>query len=219
MRGKRVCVASETKAGMKLNEQVLKSLTGGDTQQGERKGKDLVEFAVTGKCVLLTNDKPSTSTSEALWRRMCLVEFPCLFKDIDKYDKDDKRHRRAIMGFDEKVIQDKKQLGAFFNYFIMGAKEWYEHGLSPPKSVLANITDYQREENVVQQFIDYGCKSEGWTRSSVLHQCYTRWCSENEVSKILNTRGFGKELTRILGKNGKKRKTGGIHYNITPIVH
>ena len=61
--GKRLLVCHETGAGRRLNEALVKWLTGGDKLQARRMREDFWEFHPTHKAILVTNYKPEVHRS------------------------------------------------------------------------------------------------------------------------------------------------------------
>src|SRR5262249_41240372 len=83
--GKRLVVASEPEQGCRLNEALVKDLTGGEPLRARRMREDFWEFRPTHKIVLLTNHRPRVrGTDEGIWRRLRLVPFEARFWDPDE---------------------------------------------------------------------------------------------------------------------------------------
>jgi putative DNA primase/helicase len=74
--GKRLVVALETHEGARLDEGLVKELTGGDPICARRMREDPWQFVPTHKAILVTNHKPEIrGTDEGIWRRQRLVPF------------------------------------------------------------------------------------------------------------------------------------------------
>ncbi len=74
--GKRLVVDVESAEGARLNENLVKQLTGGDRIQARRMREDFWEFAPTHKLMLCTNHRPEIKeTKNAIWRRIKLIPF------------------------------------------------------------------------------------------------------------------------------------------------
>lgn len=78
--GKRYAVMQEPNKGDKLNEGVLKELTGGDPLTARALFKDSITFNSQFKLVVCTNsDFEDTSNDDSFWRRIRMVDFEAKF--------------------------------------------------------------------------------------------------------------------------------------------
>jgi putative DNA primase/helicase len=78
----RLVVTSESSEGARLNEALIKDLTGGEPIRARRMKEDFWQFDPTHKVMLLTNHKPRVvGTDTAVWRRLRLVPFEVTFWD------------------------------------------------------------------------------------------------------------------------------------------
>src|SRR5262249_40212048 len=74
--GRRLAIAVETNDGARLNEALVKDLTGGDRLTVRRMREDFWSFDPTHKLILCTNHKPRiTGRDHAIRRRLRLVPF------------------------------------------------------------------------------------------------------------------------------------------------
>src|SRR3954447_14127561 len=72
--GKRLVVAIETGEGTRINETLIKELTGSDKIRARRMREDPWEFDPTHKVLLGTNHKPAVQgTDHAIWRRLKML--------------------------------------------------------------------------------------------------------------------------------------------------
>ena len=80
--GKRLVAISETGEGQKLNEQLVKELTGGDTIRARRMRENYWEFPPSHLPIMVTNYKPVIrGTDHGMWRRLKLVPFTVTIPD------------------------------------------------------------------------------------------------------------------------------------------
>lgn len=78
--GKRCVVAQETDQDVRLNENQVKNLTGGDPIQARRMREDFWEFDPTHKIFLATNYLPLVRGSDnGIWRRLKTIPFNVTF--------------------------------------------------------------------------------------------------------------------------------------------
>src|SRR5205807_5366150 len=70
----RFLTASETDEGRRLNEALVKSMTGGDTQTVRFLNKEFFELIPKFTALLFTNHKPIIQgTDQGIWRRVKLI--------------------------------------------------------------------------------------------------------------------------------------------------
>ena len=117
LHGKRLVACIEADAGRRLNEALVKELTGGDSIRARRMREDFWEFAPSHKLVLATNHRPAVrGTDNGIWRRLRIVPFgvtiPTQQQDTELPDK------LAV------------ELSGILNWALLGCAEWLADGLS-----------------------------------------------------------------------------------------
>ncbi len=76
LRGARLVAASELAEGRRLNETLVKRMTGGDRLTARFMRGEWFEFVPEFSVLLATNHKPIIrGTDEAIWRRIRLIPF------------------------------------------------------------------------------------------------------------------------------------------------
>jgi putative DNA primase/helicase len=207
--GMRLVVASETHEGRKLNEALVKDLTGGERIRARRMREDFWEFDPTHKVILLTNHKPRVGgIDEAIWRRLRLVPFTATF-----WDPNDPGKASALRS--ERFRQDKhlsEKLGdereGILAWLVRGCVDWLKGGLTLPEKVLAATTEYRSGEDLIGQWIDEACvtgSNEYRARASALYIAYRAWADKAGESALTQT-SFG----TALGERGfESRKSHG----------
>src|SRR5262249_47933270 len=86
--GKRLVIDMESAEGARLNETLVKQLTGSDRITARRMREDFWTFSPTHKVMLCSNHKPEIKeTKHAIWRRIKLVPFSVVIPD-DQQDKE-----------------------------------------------------------------------------------------------------------------------------------
>ena len=180
--GPRFVYTSEVDESHRLNEQLIKDITGGDTVDARRLYHETFSFKPTFKPWMYGNYKPDIrGTDDAIWGRVMLIEFEVSFRD-----KMDVTLAETL----------KKELPGILNWAIKGCLAWQKHGLQPPEKVKAATQAYRREQDVFGPFIAEMCDilPEASVKSSRLYAAYKRWCAKNDQEEQSQTR-LGNYLT------------------------
>ena len=202
--GKRLVVAIETEDGRRLNETMVKELTGGDKIRARRMREDFWEFSPTHTLVLATNHKPIIrGTDHGIWRRLRLIPFTVRV-DGDLADKE----------MPEKL---KKEYEGILAWCVQGCLDWQANGLTEPAAVTEASSDYRKEQDVFGAFLDECCvfNPREKVRAGDVFARYKTWCeSSNEIAMSL--RRFGDAI----GDRGIEKVTsGGVWYHGLKLLH
>ncbi|MCR2045512.1 phage/plasmid primase, P4 family [Anaerosalibacter massiliensis] len=196
LKGARFVTTVEPNEGARINEGLLKQLTGGDTVTARHLYGREFEFEPEFKLWMSTNHKPIIRGRDlGIWRRMHLIPFTVQIPD-DKVDKNLK-------------YKLKKELTGILNWAVEGALKWHREGLKMPNAVQEAVKEYKSEMDVISAFLEQcTVRGIGEVKASELYKAYTNWADENNEYKMSNTR-FGKEITL---KFEKVRNRDGIYY-------
>jgi putative DNA primase/helicase len=181
--GARLVRSSEVGDNKRLNEGLIKSLTGGDIITARFLYSEDFEFAPQFKLWLAANHKPTIrGTDFAIWRRVRLIPFDVTIT-AEQADRDLPKKLRA-------------ELPGILSWAVEGCQMWLMDGLRPPERVLAATADYKSESDTIAAFIEDCCEVDGaYTEpGGKLYQAYTRWAKDNGEYVITNTK-FGRDLT------------------------
>jgi putative DNA primase/helicase len=170
--GRRIVVCQETEEGKRLNEVLVKQLTGGDSVRARRMHEDFWEFAPTWKIWLSTNHKPEIrGTDHAIWRRIRLIPFNVKFHDPGE-------------GLPVKDPQMEAKLTAelpgILAWAVQGCLAWQHEGLQSPIAVKQATNDYQAEMDVLAAWMKDCCvvQRHCQARASNLYASYVQWCEQ-----------------------------------------
>lgn len=192
LKGARLVTSVEPNEGMRLNEGLLKQLTGDDMITARKLYGDEFEYRPEFKLWVATNHKPTIrGTDLGIWRRIHIIPFTVTIPD-EKVDKN----------LGEK-LQD--ELPDILAWMMEGYRLWRYEGLVKPKVVEDAVRAYRNEMDVISAFLDSDYVIEGGeVKSSVLYAVYCKWAAEGNEYKM-PSRKFGIEL----GKKFSKRKSNG----------
>lgn len=183
LRGSRFVKISELKENTKLNEALIKQITGNDKLTARFLRQEFFTFLPTFKLMILTNHKPRlTGDDPALWRRIILIPFMQQFTG----DRKDKK-------LPEKL---RKEFPGILNWCIEGCLKWQKEGLNPPACVLQATREYQAESDVINNWIEDCCvvAPNIISKTADLFNSYEEWCKENAEFVSMPRRSFTNKL-------------------------
>lgn len=196
LKGARFVTSVEPNEGMKLNEGLIKQMTGGDVMTVRKLFCAEFEFRPEFKLWMATNHKPVIrETDTGIWRRVHMIPFMACIPE-----------NRVDTHLIYKLAKESSQI---FKWMLDGCLLWQREGLSMPKAVHDAVKEYQHEMDVIKNFIDACCiENQGETKASVLYAVYAQWCRNNGEYCMSNTK-FGVEMQK---KCKKIKKPNGIYY-------
>jgi putative DNA primase/helicase len=183
LHGRRLVVSHEVEDGLRLDEALVKELTGADRLKARFMRQDYWDFAPTHKLWLACNYKPKIrGTDHGIWRRIKLVDFEVTIPD-DKQDKQLPAKLRA-------------ELPGILRWAVNGCLEWQREGLNPPKAVVDATACYRLESDLLAQFVEERCLhgDEYQVRSTELFADYKSWCAANGLDHPLSQKALAKQL-------------------------
>jgi putative DNA primase/helicase len=166
----------------RLDEGLVKELTGGDVMTGRYLYGQEFNFAPTHKAILVTNHRPEVAgTDEGIWRRPKLVPFNRSIPDAEQ-DK-------ALPG---KLLAE---LPGILADCVRGCLEWQRDGLAPPPEVELATADYRAEQDILGHFLEECCQQHRdlRTRASDLYARYQKWAKDSGEDAV-SQRAFGLAL-------------------------
>lgn len=201
LKGARLVTVAEPEEGLKLNESLVKQLTGGDTITARFLFGNEFEFKPQFKLWIATNHKPVIrGTDDGIWRRIVLVPFTQRIP-ADKIDRNLSHKLR-------------KEMPLIARWAVEGCMLWQQEGLHQPSCIRAATDDYRAEMDTLQQFcadcleedqdVNYG----PGIKAVELFNVYQRWANENNAFEMTSTR-FGKEVSK---RYMKVKKRDGWYY-------
>lgn len=187
MFGKRLVVCIETDEMGRIDEPLVKELTGGDAIAARFVFQDEWEFWPTHKLVLVTNHKPEIrGTDDGIWRRIMLVPFEQQFKVGDP------KHDPAL---GDKLSAETSGL---LNWMLAGLRRWTARGnrFAEVQRVREASLTYREEQDRIGLFIAARCVvGEGRKGSSAkITEAYILWCATNKFHPM-NGSAFGRALS------------------------
>jgi putative DNA primase/helicase len=185
MPGARMAVSPELPLGCRMDESLVKSLTGDSIVRARHLYKSSFEFVPRAKLWMHGNHRPEIrDAGEGTWRRIMLLPFEARFAE-------DRRDTQLPV----KLLEERPGI---LNWALAGLTDWLENGLQVPGTIKAAVQEYREEENRFEQFIDEYCE---WTLGArvefkKLYVVYKKWCDDNGELP-LRPKGFSAMLEQL----------------------
>lgn len=197
LKGARFVTSVEPNEGMRLNEGLLKQLTGDDMITARKLYGDEFEFRPEFKLWMATNHKPTIrGTDLGIWRRIHIIPFTVTIPEevVDK-------------NLPYKLMQELPDILA---WIVEGYKLWKMEGLRKPKIIADAVEEYRNEMDVISAFLasDYVVQG-GEVKAQALYAVYCQWAAECNEYKM-PSRKFGIEMSK---RYNKIRKKSGFVYD------
>ncbi len=195
LRGCRFVWAQEANQHSRLNEERIKTLTGGDEITARFLHKEFFTFRPTVKLVLAVNHKPVIrDDSFGMWRRVRVVPFTQRFS-IDKT-------------LETTLAAEAPGILA---WAVQGARQWHADGLKATEMVTVATHDYEADSDPLKEFLDTRCviESGAEARFASLYSEYTAWGESEQLTP--RDRLSRTKFARILGERFTKGRTASGH--------
>jgi len=200
LKSARFVTSEEPTEGVRLNEGLLKQLTGGSKITCRFLYSDEFEYTPEFKIWIATNHKPVIrGTDVGIWRRIKLIPFEVNIP-ADKVDKNLKYKLR-------------KEFPQILKWAVDGCRLWIKEGMEEPECVKDAVKEYKQEMDLLAGFleqcveIDYDCKDKVPARD--LFRAYSMWAKANNEYEM-SSKKFFMEIGKKLPEKGRDGK--GIFY-------
>jgi putative DNA primase/helicase len=188
--GARLVRASEPDEGERLQEGVIKELTGGEPILVRALHSDFVEVRPVFKLTISGNHKPEIrGTDDGIWRRVLLVPFDV---QIPKEERDPDLGRKLW----------EERLG-ILNWLVDGLMAYLEGGLQEPQAVLDATREFREESDPVGAFLTECAVMSGSDKDFMtareLIEAFNYWLDEKGETKW-GGRTVSNHLSRKAGR-------------------
>jgi len=161
LRGIRFLAAIETGDGRRIDEALVKTMTGGEQIRARRLYHEAFQFKPEFTLWMATNHKPRiTGSDNAIWRRVRLVPFTVTVPENER-DRD----------LESKLLLEAPGI---LRWAVQGAVGYCTDGLLCPEEVRGATDDYRRAEDILGQFIEECTRSDKCdsVQASELHKAF-----------------------------------------------
>ena len=182
VKGARMVVSDEVPEGRKLNESLVKNLTGGDQIHARNPYEKPFSFDPTHTLWMFGNHKPVISGMEhGIWRRIYLVPFTITISE------EQKRPQEELMG------EFRGEISGILNWALEGWSDYRQNGLQVPAAVKNATSEYKSESDTLTAFISEKCveNTVAKVHTTKLFQSFKEWAKENnEAEQIRSSRAM-----------------------------
>jgi len=193
LKGARLVTTSESNESGKIDEGLIKRLTGGDKITARFLHKNEITYTPEFKIWMATNYKPIVQNNDsAIWQRLVVIPMDNVVPASE-----------ADMNLTNKL---KAEINGILNWAIDGYRMYKKHGLrkSEPDAIKLQRNSYHNEMDIVGRFIDECCvlDSQSSVKSTDIWNAYRIWCEGNN-EHAGTIRKFSIELEKRFGKEKK----------------
>ncbi|MEK5215286.1 phage/plasmid primase, P4 family [Psychrobacillus sp. FSL H8-0487] len=197
--------AVESEEGEKLQESLVKTITGGEPILARFLRQEFFEFTPEFKVFFTTNHKPIIGgVDDGIWRRVKIIPFTLSLKP---HERDKKLEEKLSL-----------EMPGILNWAIEGCLKWQKSGLKEPRVVVEATGNYKEDMDILAPFLNEACYIDEPKNESIkieakeLYNVYDSWCYKSgertlgnrSFYRMLETKGFGK----VKGAGNKSFLTG-----------
>lgn len=194
--GLRLGLLSETDDGDKLNESLIKNITGYDSISYRPLYGKQKQLKAEAKLCMLTNNKPYFKLSTSMIDRLRFIDFKSRFlndhelKSEKAFKEDGSLKEFFYKAEPERVIELKTILKNYvLLWMAIGAKKFYEdkHLNIPDDKILQTENmSYINELDSIQRFIDESCEVDENEKVlvSVIKDAYNKFCVDENIPAV-----------------------------------
>lgn len=209
LKGLRYAVMQEPSKATKMNEGVMKELTGGDPIQGRALFKDTVTFIPQFTLAVCTNHLfDITSTDDGTWRRIRVCEFKSKFVDNPSDDPNDFEFK-----VDRNIDKKFKRWAPIFMSMLV-EKLFETDGLVKDcDAVLAPTSKYKDTQDYFSGFFK-DCIVEdpdSSIKQTDVKAQFTDWYNERFDGRLPTGNALYAFLDKMMGKRTQSKKSGKPH--------
>lgn len=192
--GARLVQAAESKEGARLDESLIKSITGGEEVTVRFLHKEFFSYTPAFKIWMSSNSKPVIGgTDHGIWRRMKMIPFDVTVTVPDKW-------------LSAKL---RKEAAGILNWALRGLSSYHAKGLMYPEKVQAAILEYRDSQDVIGQFLKTRCvlMKDAEIKGAELYASYRTWADANGEWPM-KERKFTESLLKVPGITRKNKSDG-----------
>jgi putative DNA primase/helicase len=179
--------------GARLNEDLIKALTGSDRMVASFLYQEEFEYDPTFKIMLVSNHRPIIRGADhAMWRRIRLVPFDVIVSP----ERRDPNLSEALQA----------EVPGVLNWALEGFRSWQACGLAAPQEVEAATNEYREDQDQLADFLANHCELGDQFRATA-SALYAKYLESLRATgqEPLSHKTFGVLLTE---RGIRRRKSG-----------
>jgi P4 family phage/plasmid primase-like protien len=185
--GIRFLTAEESSDGHRLDEALIKQLTGENTIRTRFLYQEEFSYKPAFKIWMCSNHRPSIRTQDwGTWRRVKMLPWEYI---VPKGERDEQLKAKL-----------RREASGILNWMLKGLSIYVAAGckISYPKEVEAATSEYREAEDIVGQFLAARCVlGEGSSlQSGDIYRAFKIWAEQAGERRIITQRKLGDELQR-----------------------
>jgi putative DNA primase/helicase len=197
LNGARMVTAVEIGMGKKLDEALVKQLTGGDQVTARFLYNEFFEYKPEFKLFIAANHKPDIrGVDHGIWRRIHLIPFDVKISP-EEIDRDLPNKLRA-------------ELPGILAWAVRGCLQWKEQGLNVPETIAYATAAYRAEMDIIADFLGDRCAEQASEKVPLgaLYDAYKEW-ADGACQDAMGKKTFGNLMRQ---KGYSQTKSGGVRY-------
>lgn len=170
LKGRRMVTMSENDSGSRLNESIIKQLTGGEPVMARALYSSPITYTPQFTMWLSCNDLPAVRDDSLFASdRIRLIEFKRHFSNAEQ-DKDLKDY-----------FKTQDAMKGIFAWLVQGYAKYKKYGLVMPDEMQKVTKVYADDNDLVLQFLMEKCETcaDGGSKGKALYDAYKIWCKSN----------------------------------------
>ncbi|MGA0615339.1 phage/plasmid primase, P4 family [Paracoccus sp. KR1-242] len=169
--GARMVRTSEPEEGERLQEGLVKALTGGEPMMVRALYTDMITFQPIFKLTISGNHLPDIrGGDDGIWRRLMLVNFPVQIAEKNRIPKKE---------LDDILWQERSGI---LNWLVQGLLDYLEGGLREPDDVMSATESYRKDSDPIGTFLADATVVTGYERDFMtareLMDAFNFWIEE-----------------------------------------
>lgn len=207
LKGRRFVTMSESSQYGKLNEEIIKQLTGGEEISARNLYESQMTFLPQFTLWLSCNDLPAVRDKSLFASdRVRVIEFNRHFTNQEQ-DKNLKT-----------MFQSAESMQGIFKWLIDGYTKYCKSGLTMNETMMRVVKQYEKDNDIILQFIEERCQKDenAFTKAKAIYDNFKLWCTSNGY-KPCSSKKFYSELDgHSSWHDGRRIRDGySVYYGIS----
>lgn len=211
MDGKRMVVVDELNEGQKMDEAILKDITGGGKIKAEAKNMNPWEYTPKFTLHFRTNHMPALPTDKSIKRRFRPIKWTVEPTSAQWDTFRDDNHDDVT----EYLLAN--EASGILNWLLAGLRDYLANGLNVPEDLSIEAVSLLEEQDSFLAFMtENTTKDTSAPRmpGAKIYEKYTEWCQKNGLDKPASSRALYKAIDtgKYAGRFTHETYSGKFHF-------